>query len=80
MAGRPCEVLLPKVKRTQIKGDLRCHGLLSRTGRLRPEQRDWLKHLAACGFETALWRPKDLDNIITVLAPDGPRAQLPDTF
>ncbi|MEK2474118.1 VRR-NUC domain-containing protein [Streptomyces noursei] len=52
----------------------------SNTGRIRPAQRDWLKHLQACGFETALWRPADLDLIATVLAPDGPRAQLPDNL
>ena len=30
-------------------------------GRVRPEQRDWLDRLAACGVEVAVWRPRDLD-------------------
>ncbi|MGW1055440.1 VRR-NUC domain-containing protein [Streptomyces sp. NPDC001155] len=74
-AGWPDEVYgHPKTRRT-IFAEFK-----SNTGRLRPEQRDWLRHLAACGFETALWRPKDLDVIVTVLAPNGPRAQLPERF
>lgn len=28
-------------------------------GRVRPEQREWLAALAACGVETALWHPSD---------------------
>ncbi|MGW0731888.1 VRR-NUC domain-containing protein [Streptomyces sp. NPDC002851] len=74
-AGWPDEVYgHPKARRT-IFAEFK-----SNTGRLRAAQRDWLKHLAACGFETALWRPKDLDHIVAVLAPDGPRAQLPDNL
>ncbi|MFE2850359.1 VRR-NUC domain-containing protein [Streptomyces lavendulae] len=50
------------------------------TGRVRPAQEEWLHHLNACGFEVALWRPRDLAQIVTTLAPDGPRATLPDTL
>lgn len=28
-------------------------------GRVRPEQREWLAALAACGIETYLWRARD---------------------
>ncbi|MEU1015316.1 VRR-NUC domain-containing protein [Streptomyces venezuelae] len=74
-AGWPDEVYgHPKAKRT-IFAEFK-----SNTGRIRPAQRDWLQHLRACGFETALWRPTDLDHIVAVLAPDGPRAELPETF
>lgn len=31
--------------------------LKTRTGRIRPKQRDWLAGLAAVGMEAALWRP-----------------------
>ncbi|WP_424217036.1 VRR-NUC domain-containing protein (plasmid) [Streptomyces sp. BI20] len=48
------------------------------TGRVRPEQRTWLTHLAACGLEAALWRPRDMPLIVATLAPAGPRATLPD--
>ncbi|UQA93784.1 VRR-NUC domain-containing protein [Streptomyces halobius] len=51
--------------------------LKTNTGRIRPAQRDWLRHLAACGLETALWRPRDLGLIVATLAPNGPRAHLP---
>lgn len=33
-----------------------------------PEQRDWLRQLRACGVETHLWRPSDLDLIQERLA------------
>lgn len=35
--------------------------LKSERGRVRPEQRDWLEVLAACGIETHVWRPSDFD-------------------
>ncbi|MFD3511899.1 VRR-NUC domain-containing protein [Streptomyces sp. NPDC058657] len=54
--------------------------LKTNTGRIRPAQRDWLKHLAGCGFEVALWRPRDLGLIVNTLAPGGPRAQLLDNL
>jgi hypothetical protein len=38
-------------------------------GKVRPEQRAWLLHLAACGMETAVWRPADLDTVLAVLGP-----------
>ncbi|MEN8656300.1 VRR-NUC domain-containing protein [Streptomyces sp. 21So2-11] len=74
-AGWPDEVYgHPKAQRTlfvEFKSD---------TGRLRPEQREWLQHLADSGHEAALWRPKDLAQIVKILSPDGPRAQLPDSL
>ncbi|MFE1560388.1 VRR-NUC domain-containing protein [Streptomyces sp. NPDC058734] len=47
------------------------------TGRIRTAQETWLRHLASCGFEVALWRPRNLAKITAALAPDGPRATLP---
>ncbi|MGP3685712.1 VRR-NUC domain-containing protein [Streptomyces sp. IBSNAI002] len=74
-AGWPDEVYgHPKARRTlfvELKTD---------TGRIRPAQEEWLRHLAACGFEVALWRPRDLVQIVATLAPDGPRATLSDAF
>lgn len=32
-------------------------------GRIRPEQQEWLDGLAACGIETHLWRPGQLDEV-----------------
>jgi VRR-NUC domain-containing protein len=43
--------------------------LKTETGRLSDPQRAWLAHLTACGFETALWRPSDMDTVIAVLGP-----------
>ncbi|GHI41095.1 VRR-NUC domain-containing protein [Streptomyces violascens] len=72
-AGWPDEVYgHPKAQRTlfvEFKSD---------AGLIRPEQRTWLRHLADCGLETAVWRPRDLPQIIKILTPEGPRAQLPD--
>ncbi|WP_367132981.1 MULTISPECIES: VRR-NUC domain-containing protein [Streptomyces] len=74
-AGWPDEVYgHPKAQRTlfvELKSDI---------GRIRPAQAEWLRHLAACGLEVALWRPRDLALITATLAPNGPRAQLPDTL
>ncbi|MFC4512164.1 VRR-NUC domain-containing protein [Streptomyces ehimensis] len=47
-------------------------------GRIRPAQREWLQHLAICGLEAALWRPRDMRLIVDTLAPNGPRAELPE--
>ncbi|WP_149183284.1 VRR-NUC domain-containing protein [Streptomyces sp. TRM49041] len=52
----------------------------SDTGRLRPEQRVWLAHLADSGFEVAVWRPRDLHTVLRVLGPAKQRAALPPTF
>lgn len=32
-------------------------------GRVRPEQQVWLDDLAACGVETAVWRPSDFETV-----------------
>ncbi|MFD8978718.1 VRR-NUC domain-containing protein [Streptomyces sp. NPDC059564] len=50
------------------------------TGLIRPAQKQWLRHLAGCGLEVALWRLRDLALIVATLAPGGPRATLPDTL
>lgn len=42
--------------------------LKTNTGRLRPDQRDWLARLEACGIETHVWRPRDLDEVLARLA------------
>jgi hypothetical protein len=43
--------------------------LKTETGKLSDAQRVWLTHLTACGFETALWRPSDMDTVLAVLGP-----------
>ncbi|GAA2656945.1 hypothetical protein GCM10010307_71100 [Streptomyces vastus] len=50
------------------------------TGRIRPAQREWLAHLAASGFEVAVWRPRDLPTVLEVLGPARQRAALPPNF
>lgn len=37
------------------------------TGRVSPEQRQWLDALASAGVETYLWRPRDIDEVLDVL-------------
>lgn len=41
--------------------------LKSATGRVTPEQDQWLELLDATGTETYLWRPGDFDHVIEVL-------------
>ena len=42
--------------------------LKSESGRLRPEQREWLIELRACpGLEVFVWRPSDLEEIARIL-------------
>jgi len=43
----------------------------SETGRTSPEQRTWLQAFAACGVETQVWKPRDLDAIRQRLYPGG---------
>jgi hypothetical protein len=43
--------------------------LKTQAGKLSDPQRLWLTHLTACGFETALWRPADVDTVLAVLGP-----------
>lgn len=33
-------------------------------GKVKPNQQEWLDDLAACGVETAVWRPRDFDDIV----------------
>jgi len=42
--------------------------LKSDTGRLAPEQQQWLDTLAGAGIETFLWRPSDVQSIADTLA------------
>lgn len=44
------------------------------TGKPTEAQIEWLTHLASCGFETALWRPRDEDEVLAVLGPQKRRA------
>ena len=39
----------------------------SETGRVRPEQQEWLDVLAAAGAETAIWRPRDAQAVMEAL-------------
>lgn len=41
--------------------------LKTQTGRVSPEQQQWLALLDAAGVETHLWRPSDLDEVLAVL-------------
>lgn len=41
--------------------------LKTETGRVSPEQQQWLALLTAAGVETYLWRPSDLDDVLEVL-------------
>lgn len=50
------------------------------SGHIRPAQRVWLTHLADCGLEVALWRPRDLHTVLRVLGPARQRAALPPAF
>ncbi len=44
----------------------------SETGKLTPEQTLWIEKLAAAGQEVYVWRPKDWDEVLTVLGkPNG---------
>jgi hypothetical protein len=51
--------------------------LKSDKGRIRPEQRYWLRLLDACGQEAGLWRPRDQDDVIGALGPRNERVKLP---
>lgn len=46
-------------------GDVLLAELKTDTGRLRPEQREWLAHL---GDRAVVWRPRDWDAVLTRLA------------
>lgn len=41
--------------------------LKSEKGKLTPEQREWLDILYACGQETYLWRPGDIEGIADIM-------------
>jgi hypothetical protein len=40
-------------------------------GKLTPEQEQWLRTLAACGQDVAVWRPRDWANIVNELTERG---------
>jgi hypothetical protein len=46
--------------------------LKTQTGRVSPEQQQWLALLDAAGVETHLWRPSDLDEVLAVLKRRNP--------
>lgn len=43
------------------------------TGRVTPEQERVLEQLAGAGFETFVWRPRDLDLVVATLRAGGGR-------
>lgn len=49
--------------------------LKSEKGRTRPEQRDWMSALHACGMEVHLWRPADFDVLHERLARGRARSE-----
>ena len=67
--GWPDEVLIHPLRHRAIFAELKTD-----TGKLTSGQRAWLTSLAACGLETALWRPKDLDKIVAILGPTQQRS------
>jgi hypothetical protein len=42
--------------------------LKSATGRIEPEQREWVERYEAVGIECYVWRPKNWDDIVAVLS------------
>ncbi|QGJ88093.1 nuclease [Arthrobacter phage Edmundo] len=42
--------------------------LKTETGRTTPEQDEWLEAMAEAGHETYVWRPRDIDEVITILS------------
>jgi hypothetical protein len=60
-AGWPDLVLIrpPELLVVELKTD---------KGRMRPRQQIWLDELAACGVETAVWRPRDFEELHARLA------------
>ncbi len=50
--------------------------LKKETGKVTPAQQMWLEHLDSCGFEVAVWRPRDEDEVLAVLGPQKRRAVL----
>lgn len=49
--------------------------LKKETGKVTPAQRMWLTHLESCGFEVAVWRPRDEAEVLAVLGPRKLRAE-----
>jgi hypothetical protein len=45
-------------------GELLVVELKSDKGRVKPAQQEWLAALACSGVETAVWRPRDLDDVV----------------
>ncbi len=58
--GFPDEVLVrpPRIVFAELKSDV---------GKLTEAQAEWLEALAACGLETHVWRPSDLEQVGQVL-------------
>lgn len=50
--------------------------LKKEAGKVTPAQQMWLEHLDSCGFEVAVWRPRDEDEVLAVLGPQKRRAVL----
>lgn len=50
--------------------------LKTTTGRVSPEQKEWLRDLDQSGVEVAVWRPADLNQILRILGPRAEKAVL----
>lgn len=70
--GWPDLVLAHQARRRLLFVELK-----SDKGKLRTEQRYWLRLLATCGQECGLWRPRDQDTVIGALGPRNERVTLP---
>jgi hypothetical protein len=49
--------------------------LKSNTGRVEPEQREWLETLTACGVDAGIWRPRDWAELIVPFLTNTSRAR-----
>ncbi|ASR83900.1 hypothetical protein SEA_SHROOMS_19 [Arthrobacter phage Shrooms] len=52
-----------------VRGKRSIYAELKReTGKTTPEQDEWLEALSEAGHETYVWRPRDIDEVITILS------------
>jgi len=63
-AGWPDEVFVNEERKRIIFVELK-----TETGRIRPAQKVWIDALTNLGLEAVIWRPRDMDHIVSVLGP-----------